>query len=173
MKREWPTKRASDQGGPLVPPPVRPKAILAESILAPKPRCTDCGSATRKLHQVSPKVLLCLEDIRKRKKAKKAAAQARRVERVYGITLEQKAKIIEAQGGGCICSEWTGYNGNTRALSVDHDHKTGVIRGVLCKHCNDLLGRIRDDPEYLFRMIHYLANPPAVRLFGKIIAPEG
>jgi hypothetical protein len=136
-----------------------------------KPSCTDCGSTTRKLNQVSPKVLLCAEDIRKRKKVARERRQHARQTGVFGITLEQ-AKTIEAfQGGGCVCAEWTGYNGSTRALSTDHDHATGEVRGRLCKHCNDLLGRVRDDPEYFRRMIAYLENPPAKRLFGSVVVP--
>jgi len=137
-----------------------------------KPACTDCGSTTRKLTQVSPKVQLCLEDIRKRKKAKKASRQDTYQRRVFGISAEEKQELIEFQGGGCICAEWTGYTGKTRSLSTDHDHQTGVVRGALCKHCNDLLGRVRDDPRYFQRMLAYLDNPPAVRLFGKRVVPE-
>lgn len=137
-----------------------------------KPACTDCGSTTRTLVQVSPKVLLCATDIRERKRAKRIRGQATRQVRTFGITLEEKATLIDFQGGGCICMEWTGYNGANRSLSTDHDHETGVVRGALCKHCNDLLGRVRDDPRYFQRMIAYLANPPAVRLFGERIVPE-
>ena len=136
-----------------------------------KPSCTDCGSTTRKLIQVSPKVLLCSTDIRERKKARRAAGRNRRQIRVFGITSDEKDLLIEFQGGGCICMPWTGYNGASRTLSTDHDHQTGVIRGALCKHCNDLLGRIRDNPEFFQRMIQYLANPPAVRLLGRRVVP--
>lgn len=164
----WP-KRGQEQA-PKISPPGRPSVAP----LPPgKPQCTDCGSTTRKLTQVSPKVSLCASDIRERKKAKRLKAQARRVEQVYDVTLEEKQELIEFQGGGCVCMEWTGYNGNSRSLSIDHDHATGVVRGALCKHCNDLLGRVRDDPRYFQRMINYLNNPPAVRLLGKRIAPEG
>lgn len=138
-----------------------------------KPACTDCSSTTRKLTRVSPKVLLCATCTRTRRNKRRVAAQGRRTQRVYDVTLEEKQELIEFQGGGCICKPWTGYNGNSRSLSIDHDHATGVVRGALCKHCNDLLGRIRDDPEYFRRMMAYLDNPPAVRLFGKRIAPEG
>jgi hypothetical protein len=137
-----------------------------------KPACTDCGSTTRKLIQVSPKVLLCRTDIRERRKAKLAAARNRRQVQTFGLTVEEGDLLTEYQGGGCICKPWTGYNGNSRSLSTDHDHETGVVRGKLCKHCNDLLGRIKDDPAYFERMIQYLANPPAVRLFGPRIVPD-
>lgn len=138
----------------------------------PGESCTDCGSTTRQLAQVSPKVLLCHTDVRERKKAKQRRRAANRQERVYGITLEEKERIIDFQGGGCICADWTGYDGSIRSLSTDHDHETMVVRGVLCKHCNDLLGRVQDDPRYFQRMIAYLANPPAVRLLGERLVPE-
>ncbi len=148
---------------PLVPPP------SSEA----KPACVDCGSTTRNLIRVSPKVLLCASDIRERKKAKKAKARNARQIRYFGITLEEGEQIAALQGGGCICMPWTGYNGNSRALSTDHDHKTGMIRGKLCKHCNDLLGRVKDDPAYFQAMIAYLANPPAVEALGERYVPEG
>lgn len=170
---KW-AKKGMEQA-PLTMPPPRP----AKAPAAPppssggKPACTDCGSTTRKLHRVSPKVQLCATCIRERRNARRKTARARRQERVFGITLEEKEGIVAFQGGGCICAPWTGYNGNTRALSTDHDHESGVIRGVLCKHCNDLLGRIRDSPEYFRRMVRYLDDPPAVRLLGERIVPGG
>ncbi len=120
---------------------------------------------------VSPKVMLCATCKRGRRDAKRLAGREKRQQKVYGLTLEEKGELIEFQGGQCICGPWTGYNGASRTLSTDHDHKTGVVRGALCKHCNDLLGRIRDDPEYFRRMIAYLASPPAIRLFGNRIVP--
>lgn len=134
--------------------------------------CFDCGAANKKLTRMSPKVLLCRGDLRKRKQVGKVRRQDSYQKRNFGISLEEKAALIEFQGGGCICADWTGYNGATRALSTDHDHATGVIRGALCKHCNDLLGRVRDDPKYFQRMLVYLVAPPAVRLFGERIVPE-
>lgn len=150
--------------------PTRPTvAPKTPPISSGRQACVDCGSVTRKLAYPGPRDLTCWRAEKKKRKANRAAA---RVVRIYGITAEQKQMLIEFQGGGCICSDWTGYNGRTRALSVDHDHQTGVVRGVLCKHCNDLLGRVKDDPRYFERMAAYLANPPAVRLFGERVAPE-
>lgn len=147
-----------------------------------KEACADCGSTTRQLLDtdqvkerygfrvklVGKRDIACWRELRK---AKRLKGQARRQETTFGITLDERDELIEFQGGGCICMEWTGYNGNSRSLSTDHDHKTGVVRGALCKHCNDLLGRIRDNPAYFRRMIAYLENPPAVRLFGARVVP--
>lgn len=47
-------------------------------------------------------------------------------------------------------------------LAVDHDHRTGEPRGLLCKRCNhDLLGSGHDDIKFLYRAIAYLLFPPA------------
>ena len=39
---------------------------------------------------------------------------------------------------------------------IDHNHKTGVIRGVLCRNCNSALGLFQDDTEILEKAIRYL-----------------
>lgn len=168
-------KKGQEQVSQVRLPPRPLVAPAPPPVSSGKMSCADCNSTTRKLALARGTVqtLVCATCARERRNKKRLAGQQRRVERVYGITLEEKNELVEFQGGGCICKDWTGYNGNSRALSVDHDHATGVVRGALCKHCNDLLGRIRDDPAYFRRMIAYLENPPAVRLFGKRIAPEG
>jgi hypothetical protein len=134
------------------------------------PTCKDCSKVIRGIIHPGPRHLACS---RLFKKEQKARNRDRYQQKNFSITLAEKEDLIEFQGGGCICKPWTGYNGATRGLGTDHDHKTGVVRGALCKHCNDLLGRVRDDPEYFRRMIAYLDNPPAVRLFGARYARDG
>ena len=76
--------------------------------------------------------------------------------RRYGMTTDQYEAMLESQGLACaICGvPPTGQ----RKLSVDHDHKTGYVRGLLCPGCNLGLGGMMDDPAILAAAIYYLQS---------------
>ena len=63
-----------------------------------------------------------------------------------------------------------GKKGVTRALHVEHDHKTQEIRGLACPSCNSGLSKFKDNPEFLARAASYLIDPPARRVLGERIA---
>ena len=70
--------------------------------------------------------------------------------RTYGLTRQEVDDLIESQNGLCaICVE-------RPAVHVDHDHVTGVVRGVLCFQCNAALGQFRDRIDILARAAKYL-----------------
>ncbi len=72
----------------------------------------------------------------------------------YGISLESYTRLKQEQGDTCkICCK----KPNKRALSVDHCHVTGRIRGLLCSKCNMAIGLFDDSPELLQKTIEYLA----------------
>jgi len=74
----------------------------------------------------------------------------------YGIGLEEFTDLLAKQGGGCaICGATKGSKKSDR-LFVDHDHKTGKVRGLLCHRCNCMLGYSRDKVSNLRRGIQYL-----------------
>lgn len=73
--------------------------------------------------------------------------------RKYGITADEYDERLARQGGGCkIC----GRSLERIRLAVDHDHKTGKVRGILCENCNRGLGMFKDSPELLQNAIQYL-----------------
>ena len=90
------------------------------------------------------------------------AQRAYRLEREYGITLEEYELIKEAQGGTCaICVRARGL---TSPLQVDHDHgwdpadRRGSVRGLLCGRDNNRLGWFEAKRT---NVLTYLDQPPA------------
>ena len=72
----------------------------------------------------------------------------------YDLTLEQYNVILKRQKGVCAICENPCPTG--RSLAVDHDHVTGMVRGLLCTNCNNGLGRFQDDKKLLTKAIKYL-----------------
>lgn len=90
------------------------------------------------------------------------AAQRRYRERVYGLTPTDQERLSKHQNGRCaICQRATG---RSKALSVDHCHRTGLARGYLCTTCNRMLGHLRDDAGAFMRAAQYLLNSPCDQL---------
>lgn len=84
----------------------------------------------------------------------------KRLSRTYGISNETYVEMFGSQLGLCaICGqEQQGVtkDGNTRFLCVDHCHKTGAIRQLLCVKCNTGIGQFNDDPDLLKSAMAYL-----------------
>ena len=89
--------------------------------------------------------------------------RGRNLKAKYGITLSEYNSMLERQEHKCaICgtSENKVIRGNNATLSfaVDHDHNTGVVRGLLCNQCNRGLGMLGDSVEALKKAIRYLTH---------------
>jgi hypothetical protein len=75
------------------------------------------------------------------------------LKKTYGITIEDYDKLLASQGGKCaICRGGT----SKRHFAVDHNHKSGVIRGLLCARCNTALARFMDNITNLRRAVKYM-----------------
>jgi hypothetical protein len=94
----------------------------------------------------------------KQKKERSLNAHGKALEKRYGITSEDYWALYAFQGGTCYICGWA--TGKSRRLTVDHDHKTGLVRGLLCRPCNTYLGVIRDSIEAAERLAEFLKNPP-------------
>ena len=66
------------------------------------------------------------------------ADRKKELKKKYGITLEQYDEMFEAQGGICAICKESDITG--KRLSIDHDHETGKVRGLLCGKCNTRIG---------------------------------
>ncbi len=77
----------------------------------------------------------------------------------YGLTIELYDQMLAQQNHSCnICLKHESEF-KTR-LSVDHCHKTGRVRGLLCNVCNTMLGQWKDDKEKFERAAAHLAAAP-------------
>ena len=85
------------------------------------------------------------------------------LKRVYGIGIEEYNTLLEKQNNRCAICESTdpkgrksGRGGGVDVFYVDHDHKTGNVRGLLCNICNRTMGYIGENSNVLEEMINYL-----------------
>lgn len=84
----------------------------------------------------------------------------------YGIRRHQFDELLARQDGRCAACRTAdnGVNNRTgegaRKWSVDHDHDTGQIRGILCHRCNSALGMLDDSAYRLTALLDYLGRPP-------------
>lgn len=78
----------------------------------------------------------------------------------YNLTIEQYDEISAAQNNVCAICHFPETNkhqsGTTKDLAVDHCHKTGKVRGLLCFRCNVAIGKMRDSVDILKSAISYL-----------------
>lgn len=99
------------------------------------------------------------EDFRDKRRVcrpcERKTAAANSFKYIRGITYEERDQLLEEQEGKCA-SCGTSDPGSVKGWHVDHSHKTGVIRGILCATCNIALGQVNDSIERLENLIKYL-----------------
>jgi hypothetical protein len=119
-------------------------------------KCSSCGCEFDKYQRAHGRCKPCKGEF-ERNRSKKYVSYRKELnlKKKYGVSLEEFNKMIDDAGNRCgICG--VGFclpvpqvvqPGNIAV--VDHDHKTGRIRGLLCKSCNVALGMFCDDPTRL------------------------
>lgn len=76
----------------------------------------------------------------------------RNLRKFYGLSEEMYSERLDYQRGCCaVCGESLSENPH-----VDHNHKTGEVRGILCSHCNHMIGNAKDNPVVLRAGADYL-----------------
>lgn len=137
----------------MIPPEMRVKR--SKKIEAQAPRGTSWCAGCQSFRD--------LEDFGKGATQCRACSSAKSHEamiaKTYGITASDYDSLLAAQGGKCaICRA----RPKSKRLAVDHDHKTGAVRGLLCSRCNhDLMGSAWDSLALVVALWHYLNTPPA------------
>lgn len=112
--------------------------------------CPRCGE-TKQIEEFNKSQAYC-------RTCQSAAHRAWRLAKIYGMDEKRLAELLEAQLGSCdICGKPLELAGmTTDGLRIDHDHKTGHVRGLLCNDCNTGLGLFGDDPMRLRAAVQYL-----------------
>ena len=93
------------------------------------------------------------------KERRRYATQKCRFSKLYGITVEDRERLYEEQGGVCAaCFAFISLDSMPKKYraAVDHDHVTGKVRGLLCLHCNMAEGLLRSNPLVMRRMADYI-----------------
>lgn len=113
-----------------------------------------------------------LEKHRTRRNAKLRGCAARKAKKwirdlrdKYGLTPDEYDVMVAGQGGVCfICRqpEVRTRKGKLTRLCVDHCHRTGRVRSILCSKCNFAVGLVEDNPALLTQIAEYLVKhgPP-------------
>jgi hypothetical protein len=73
----------------------------------------------------------------------------------YGLTRSEYSDLLDGQDGGCAVCHKT-PDPDKRAMPVDHCHKTGKVRGILCHNCNTAAGLLGDSPGTARQLAAYL-----------------
>ena len=92
--------------------------------------------------------------VRKWRKENKEKCQTNWLKFRYGIDLATKQQLLSAQNNNCAICKTKLDNGHR--THVDHCHVSGKVRGILCGHCNHMLGHAKDNIETLKKAVQYL-----------------
>jgi hypothetical protein len=88
-----------------------------------------------------------------KKSRRKEVTQRSHMKRRYGLSWNRYQEMLEEQQGRCkICRDIM------KRPAIDHCHKTGKVRGLLCDGCNFAIGLLKDDPEIVDRAAAYLRD---------------
>lgn len=101
-----------------------------------------------------------------RMKNPEAASASQRRTRLakYGLTESDFQNLIDSQQGCCAICKTLLMIGGKGGCKIDHCHKTGIVRGILCSPCNTGIGHLKDDINILQTAIYYLER--------KLLSPE-
>ncbi|MFG2719356.1 endonuclease VII domain-containing protein [Streptomyces sp. NPDC048416] len=111
--------------------------------------CRSCGEV--KPHSEWHRNVTASDGLSTRCKACRAIeGRAGHLKRQYGITEDDRDRMIAVQKGLCVICL------SAPAVHVDHCHKTGRVRGVLCFNCNSAIGKLGENPSTVRRAAAYL-----------------
>ena len=119
------------------------------------PACAACRNKLHREYVRRPEVAAAkLEYERNYKRTRPEHYRAKRRKMKYGITSEQFDALMLKQRGVCAICFMSPEPG--RALDVDHHHGSGIVRGLLCRRCNNGIGLFDENARAMRRAIAYV-----------------
>lgn len=121
--------------------------------------CKDCSKKRNREYAIQnpEKVRESCNRWYKNNPDKAAIKHSKIKEKKYGVTPAQFTEMMVSQNSKCSICKLEPNDG--RSLCIDHCHKTGQVRGLLCSKCNQALGLFKDDKFILQEAISYLTKP--------------
>ncbi len=117
--------------------------------------CKECHKANKRAWFAKNKQH-CIDKTKQWRKDNPEKFLNARLKNYYGISLDDYKKMAAKQNDCCaICGEKERRVRRSR-MAIDHCHKTGVVRGLLCNNCNIGIGNLKDDPIILMKAVSYL-----------------
>jgi hypothetical protein len=115
--------------------------------------CRECSSKKRDAREI--KKYGSEEAMREHRRLK---SRKTNLKKHYGLEWDEYLQMIEDQGHQCsICGcDLKIIKGHRLTACVDHCHKSGKIRGILCNSCNAGIGQLQDDPALVQSALNYL-----------------
>jgi hypothetical protein len=123
--------------------------------------CLPCRNRTR-IHK--PRKYIGTKEERQKQAAKEWKQKNpekvldKRYKERYGITYSEYKSMLASQNFKCLLCDIEQKDARQGKLVVDHNHKTGEVRGLLCHNCNCALGHFKDNIDVLNKAITYLGR---------------
>ena len=118
--------------------------------------CDYCGE---EFSSVDGRTKYCGED------CARTAKSLRQAFRLYGIQMQEYRRLWLKQNKVCAICRQPERTERNRLLTVDHDHVSGHVRGLLCSHCNRAIGLLLDDPDVIAAAAAYVRRTRQMPLF--------
>lgn len=118
--------------------------------------CGYCGSA---FVSTSLSRKYCSED------CARTAKSLRESYRKYDIEMQEYRRLWLKQNGKCAICRQPERTERNNLLTIDHDHVSGHVRGLLCSHCNRAIGLLQDDPKIIAAAAAYVQRTRQIPLF--------
>ena len=119
-------------------------------------KCKSCRAAYLREYYKTESGIVANQRLKSRRVWSPTVQRRAKLKMYYGMTEEVFNTFLAFQDGRCAICKTDKPGGRNNRLQVDHCHKTGRVRGLLCWGCNKALGMAGDDLTGILRFVRYL-----------------